>query len=65
MTVTLNSELGEVYDTEIYVVDPSTDSLTAVLLTDINLPIFVDDAISITYNNTDGAEIGIQIILTN
>ena len=65
LTVTLDSDLGPAFDIEIYTVDPAADSLTAVLLTDINLPLFQGDAIDVDYANTDHRTVGIQIILSS
>jgi len=65
LTVTLDSELGTAYDTEIYVVDPSVNGLTAVLLTDVNLLIFKGDAITVTYDNPDARTVGVQILLSD
>ena len=65
LTITLDSALGASYDVELYVVDPSTDSLTAVLLTDINLPIFVGDSLTVAYANADSRAMGVQIILSD
>jgi len=65
LVVSLDSQLGAAWDTEIYRIDPSDDGLTAVLLTDVNLPVFVGDKLTVAYANPDGRTIGIQIILSN
>lgn len=65
ITVILDSEAGAEYDAVIYTLDASADSTTDVLLTDINLPIMVGDAIRITWANTDHITLGIQIILSD
>ncbi len=60
LVVALDSALGVLFDVTIYTLDLSIGGTTAILLTDINLPFSRDDALQVTYANTDAASIGIQ-----
>ena len=65
IVVQLDSEAGPEYDAVVYTLDPSADSTTDVLLTDINLPIMAGDAVRVTYANTDHNTLGIQVLLSD
>lgn len=65
IVITLDSSLGAQYDTVIYMLDPSADSTTDVLLTDINMPIYPGDAVRVTFANTDANTIGIMILFSD
>lgn len=59
----LVSELGDDWSTTLYSLDLSTGSTTDILKSDFNLPLLVGDALRVTYANTDGNTIGIQLLL--
>lgn len=62
---TIIDALGAEFNTTVYTLDPSNDSTTDVLLTDINVPTFPGDKIQATYANTDGNNVAIQVIYAN
>lgn len=65
LVITQDSGFGAQYDVAIYTLDLSLDSTVDILLTDINLPFYPGDSVRVTYANTDGAIIGIQILFSD
>ncbi len=65
LVLTLQSAAGTEYNVVIYTIDLSAASTTSVLSTDINLPLAKGDTFTLTYTNTDGNTIGVQVILSS
>lgn len=65
ITITIIDAKGAAYNTVIYTLDPSVDSTTDVLLTDINTPTYKGDAIRAVYANTDGNDVTFQAVYSN
>lgn len=62
VVITFKSKHGTEYDTELYSVDPSTESLTNIAwYPDLAVPINRDDSIQVTYTNTDDRTIGVTM----
>lgn len=59
----LDSGAGSEYDVVLYAVDLGTGTLANAFKSDFNLPLLPGDAIKVTYNNTDGLTMGIQLLL--
>jgi hypothetical protein len=66
LTLTLiSSHAGSAFDTVIYTIDLAAASTVDDVNTNIDLPLVKGDALKLTYPNTDGGTLGIQVILTD
>ena len=62
LTITLNANAGEAYDTLLYTVNPSVTSITSLLWQpDAELILEAGDAVDVAYTNTDTRTYGVQI----
>lgn len=63
-TLTLRSADGAEHDVVIYKIDLSSASTTDIVNTDLGLLLLTGDELEVTYTNTDGRTIGVQLIFS-
>lgn len=63
LVISYATEKGDAFETEIFSVDPSTDSLTDIFVsaTSLEIPLQEGESIKIVYPNTDENTIGITL----